>query len=138
MWSNSDLCLINLDEFLPMTTAPDVLAAIGNTPLITLRHASAVTGCTIFGKAEFMNPGGSVKDRPAWRMIQEGLRSGKLKPGKTILDSTSGNTGIALAMIGAVLGWRLFQSEVLRRRTQERVPIGNPTVHRLLGSISPT
>ena len=82
-----------------------VLDLIGNTPLIDIHNI--VEGLSpdvkIFAKLEGMNPGGSVKDRPAWRMVQEGLRTGKLRPGKTILDSTSGNTGIALALIGSVL-----------------------------------
>jgi cysteine synthase B len=82
-----------------------VLDLIGNTPLLEIQRIGAVLppGVKIFAKLEGFNPGGSVKDRPAWRMIQEGLREGKLHPGKTILDSTSGNTGIALALIGSVL-----------------------------------
>ena len=106
MWSNSDLCLINLDEFLPMTTAPDVLAAIGNTPLITLRHASAVTGCTIFGKAEFMNPGGSVKDRAALAIVKDAIAKGALQKGGTIVEGTAGNTGIGLALVANALGFK--------------------------------
>jgi S-sulfo-L-cysteine synthase (O-acetyl-L-serine-dependent) len=82
-----------------------ILDLIGNTPLLQINNV--VEGLSqdvkIYAKLEGMNPGGSVKDRPAWRMVQEGLRTGKLRPGKTILDSTSGNTGIALAMIGSVL-----------------------------------
>jgi len=83
------------------------LDLIGNTPLLEIRALAAGLdpGVRVFAKLEGLNPGGSVKDRPAWRMIQEGLRSGKLRPGKTILDSTSGNTGIALALIGRVLGY---------------------------------
>ena len=84
-----------------------VLDLIGDTPLLHIqRIAEGIPpGVQIFAKLEGFNPGGSVKDRPALRMIQEGIRSGKLRPGKTILDSTSGNTGIALAMIGRVLGY---------------------------------
>jgi len=84
-----------------------VLDLIGNTPLLEIRKITAgvSSGVRIFAKLEGFNPGGSVKDRPALRMVQEGLRTGKLHPGKTILDSTSGNTGIALAMIGKVLGY---------------------------------
>jgi len=82
-----------------------ILDLIGNTPLLEISHV--VDGLSsevkIYAKLEGMNPGGSVKDRPAWRMVQEGLRTKKLRPGKTILDSTSGNTGIALAMVGSVL-----------------------------------
>jgi cysteine synthase B len=84
-----------------------VLDLIGNTPLLEIQRIAEGLSprIKIYAKLEGMNPGGSVKDRPAWRMVQEGMRSGKLRPGKTILDSTSGNTGIALAMIGTVLGY---------------------------------
>jgi cysteine synthase B len=82
-----------------------VLDLIGNTPLLEISKITEGLGpgVKIYAKLEGMNPGGSVKDRAAWRMVQEGLRSKKLRAGKTILDSTSGNTGIALAMIGSVL-----------------------------------
>lgn len=84
-----------------------VLDLIGNTPLLEVRNCTAgiPLGVRIFAKLEGFNPGGSVKDRPALRMVQEGIQTGKLHRGKTILDSTSGNTGIALAMIGRVLGY---------------------------------
>jgi len=84
-----------------------VLDLIGNTPLLEIQRITEGlhSGVKVFAKLEGNNPGGSVKDRPALRMIQEGLRTGALRPGKTILDSTSGNTGIALAMIGCVLGY---------------------------------
>ncbi|HEY7713362.1 MAG TPA: cysteine synthase [Candidatus Binatia bacterium] len=84
-----------------------VLDLIGNTPLLEISKITEglAPGVKIYAKLEGLNPGGSVKDRPAWRMVQEGLRQGKLRVGKTILDSTSGNTGIALAMIGSVLGY---------------------------------
>jgi S-sulfo-L-cysteine synthase (O-acetyl-L-serine-dependent) len=84
------------------------LDLIGDTPLLEIRKITETivpSGVRIFAKLEGFNPGGSVKDRPALRMIQEGIRAGKLRPGKTILDSTSGNTGIALALIGRVLGY---------------------------------
>ncbi|MGH9718282.1 MAG: PLP-dependent cysteine synthase family protein [Candidatus Acidiferrales bacterium] len=85
-----------------------ILESIGNTPLIRLsRIATDLPGVTICAKAEWMNPGGSVKDRPAYSMIRDGEKQGKLKPGKVILDATSGNTGIAYAMIGAALGYRV-------------------------------
>jgi S-sulfo-L-cysteine synthase (O-acetyl-L-serine-dependent) len=82
-----------------------ILDLIGNTPLLQITNVTAglPPAVKIYAKLEGMNPGGSVKDRPAWRMVQEGLRGEKLRAGKTILDSTSGNTGIALAMIGSVL-----------------------------------
>lgn len=83
------------------------LDLIGNTPLLQMRALAEglSPGVRVFAKLEGLNPGGSVKDRPAWRMIQEGLSAGKLRSGKTILDSTSGNTGIALALIGRILGY---------------------------------
>jgi cysteine synthase B len=89
----------------PPKKVESILDLIGDTPLLEIQRISEGLPSTvkIFAKLEGFNPGGSVKDRPAWRMIQEGLKSGKLHAGKTILDSTSGNTGIALAMIGCVL-----------------------------------
>jgi S-sulfo-L-cysteine synthase (O-acetyl-L-serine-dependent) len=90
----------------PAVTQPDLLDRIGNTPLIDIPLAGA-GDVRVLGKAEFLNPGGSVKDRPALNMILDGERSGKLLRGKTILDSTSGNTGIAYAMIAAAKGYRV-------------------------------
>lgn len=85
-----------------------LLETIGNTPLVKLRRITAdLPGIEIYGKAEYFNPGGSVKDRPASYMIAEGERSGRLTAGKIILDSTSGNTGIAYAMIAAAKGYRV-------------------------------
>jgi len=84
------------------------LGQIGRTPLLCLRHLGApFTGVELWAKAEFLNPGGSVKDRPALNMILEGERSGALSPGRIILDATSGNTGIAYAMIAAAKGYRV-------------------------------
>src|SRR5277367_9162 len=88
--------------------ATDLLELIGNTPLIRLeRIASEFPGVEIYGKAEFFNPGGSVKDRAALNMILDGERSGRLTHDKILLDATSGNTGIAYAMIGALKGYRI-------------------------------
>lgn len=85
-----------------------IVDLVGDTPLIRLRRIERdIPGAEIYAKAEWMNPGGSVKDRPALRMIQEGLRAGQLSPGRVILDATSGNTGIAYAMLGAALGYRV-------------------------------
>src|SRR5881397_3500060 len=86
---------------------PSALQLVGNTPLIEIRRTrdGVAPAVRILGKLEGFNPGGSVKDRPALRMIQDGLERGRLVPGKTIIDSTSGNTGIALAMVGAALGY---------------------------------
>src|SRR5580693_537449 len=85
-----------------------LLDRIGNTPLLRLERIVAdFPNVEFYAKAEWFNPGGSVKDRPAYSMIREGERAGALRPGKTILDATSGNTGIAYAMIGAALGYRV-------------------------------
>jgi cysteine synthase A len=89
-----------------VTIFPDVAAAVGRTPLIKLRRASEETGCTILGKAEFMNPGQSVKDRAALFIINDAVAKGKLRPGGTIVEGTAGNTGIGLAVIGNALGYR--------------------------------
>ena len=83
-----------------------LVGAIGNTPLIRLKGASAATGCEIFGKAEFMNPGGSVKDRAALAMIRAGERDGTLLPGGTIVEGTAGNTGIGLTLVANALGYK--------------------------------
>jgi cysteine synthase A len=83
-----------------------IVDAIGNTPLIKLERASAATGCTILGKAEFMNPGGSVKDRPARQMILEAEGRGDLKPGGLVVEGTAGNTGIGLALVANARGYR--------------------------------
>ena len=80
--------------------------AIGNTPLIRLRKASEETGCTILGKAEFMNPGGSVKDRAALGIVKAAEASGELKPGATIVEGTAGNTGIGIAHVAAARGYK--------------------------------
>jgi cysteine synthase A len=82
----------------------DIIEAIGNTPLIKLKRASEETGCTILGKAEFMNPGQSVKDRAALFIVCDALDSGRLQPGGTVVEGTAGNTGIGLALVGNALG----------------------------------
>ena len=89
-----------------MDIRPDLASTIGNTPLIRLRGPSEATGCDILGKAEFMNPGQSVKDRAALFIIRDAVRSGALKPGGTIVEGTAGNTGIGLALVGASMGFR--------------------------------
>src|ERR1700743_2452222 len=80
--------------------------SIGNTPLILLRHASELTGCRILGKAEFMNPGGSVKDRAALAIIRDAEQRGALRPGGAIVEGTAGNTGIGLGLVASALGYR--------------------------------
>lgn len=87
-----------------MIVAPDVLGLIGNTPLVRLKRASEATGCEILGKAEFLNVGGSIKDRAALSIIRAARASGALKPGGTIVEGTAGNTGVGLALVGAALG----------------------------------
>ena len=89
-----------------MSIKPSVVEAIGNTPLIRLARASEMTGCEILGKAEFMNPGQSVKDRAALFIIKDALAKGTLKPGGTIVEGTAGNTGIGLALVGNAMGFR--------------------------------
>src|SRR3978361_1077371 len=89
-----------------MTINNDVVEAIGNTPLIKLKRASEATGCTILGKAEFMNPGQSVKDRAALAIIRDAEARGLLKPGGVIVEGTAGNTGIGIALVGNALGYR--------------------------------
>src|SRR3954464_5769136 len=89
-----------------MSVQPSVVDAIGNTPLIRLNRVSDATGCEILGKAEFMNPGQSVKDRAALQIIRDAEAKGQLRPGGMIVEGTAGNTGIGLAMVGAALGYR--------------------------------
>ena len=92
-----------------------MLDLIGDTPLIKLKRASEETGCTILGKAEFLNPGQSVKDRAALGIIRDAEKTGALKPGGTIVEGTAGNTGIGLAMVGAALG---YKTKIVIPRTQ--------------------
>jgi cysteine synthase A len=94
-----------------------VLDAIGNTPLIRLKRASEETGCNIYGKAEFLNPGQSVKDRAALAIVQDAEKSGRLRPGGVIIEGTAGNTGIGLALVGAARGYRVV---VVMPRTQSQ------------------
>ncbi|MEM6534090.1 MAG: cysteine synthase A [Pseudomonadota bacterium] len=90
-----------------MTIYHSVLDTIGNTPLIRLNRLSEATGCEVLGKAEFLNPGQSVKDRPALGIIRDAEADGSLKPGGTIVEGTAGNTGIGLALVGAALGYKV-------------------------------
>ncbi|MBC7522071.1 MAG: cysteine synthase A [Sandarakinorhabdus sp.] len=97
--------------------APDIIALIGNTPLVALRGPSQETGCTILGKAEFLNPGGSVKDRAALGIIEDAERRGLLHPGGTIVEGTAGNTGIGLAVVGSARGYKTI---IVMPETQSR------------------
>jgi cysteine synthase len=103
-----------------MTIKPDLSSAVGHTPLLRLRSASALTGCEILGKAEFLNPGGSIKDRTALGLILDAERKGLLRPGCMIVEGTAGNTGIGLALIGASRGYR---SVIFMPETQSREKI---------------
>ncbi len=89
-----------------MKIADSVLDLIGNTPLVRLRRASEATGCEILGKAEFLNPGQSVKDRAALWIVRTAERDGSLRPGGTIVEGTAGNTGIGLSLVAKALGYR--------------------------------
>src|SRR6185436_10289137 len=100
-----------------MTVAQSVLDAIGNTPLIRLRRASEQTGCEILAKAEFMNPGQSIKDRAALFIIRDAEAKGLLRPGGRVVEGTAGNTGIGLALVGRALGYR---STIVIPRTQSQ------------------
>ena len=100
-----------------MPSPTSVVEAIGNTPLIRLNRASDATGCEIWGKAEFMNPGQSVKDRAALFIIRDAERRGLLRPGGLIVEGTAGNTGIGLAMVASALGYRC---EIVIPRTQSQ------------------
>jgi cysteine synthase A len=100
-----------------VTVANGVAAAVGRTPLIKLKRASEETGCTILGKAEFMNPGQSVKDRAALFIIEDAIKRGTLRPGGTVVEGTAGNTGIGLTVIGNALG---FRTVIVIPETQSR------------------
>jgi cysteine synthase len=131
-----------------MQTRDGIIEAIGNTPLIKLERASAATGCTILGKAEFMNPGQSVKDRPARQMILEAEKRGEIKPGGLVVESTAGNTGIGLALVANARGYRTL-IVIPETQSQEKkdmlrlcgaglvevpaVPFGNPNNYQHIG-----
>lgn len=100
-----------------MTIAASVIDAIGDTPLIELRAASKATGCRILGKAEFMNPGGSVKDRAALFIVRDAIARGALKPGGAIVEGTAGNTGIGLALVANAMG---FSTVIVIPQTQSQ------------------
>ncbi len=98
----------------------DLAASIGHTPLIRLKRVSEATGCTILGKAEFMNPGGSVKDRAGLYIITDAERRGALKPGGTVVEGTAGNTGIGITLVGNARGYR---SVIVMPETQSQEKI---------------
>ena len=105
-----------------MNVRSSFLESIGNTPLIRLRAASDITGCDIYGKAEFLNPGGSIKDRAALAIINDAEQRGQLKPGGVIVEGTAGNVGIGIALVANARGYRSVivrcpTRKVRRRRT---------------------
>ena len=100
-----------------MAVREGFIESIGNTPLIKLKAASQITGCTILGKAEFLNPGGSVKDRAALGIVRDAERSGKLKAGGVIVEGTAGNTGIGITLVANVLG---YKSVIVMPETQSQ------------------
>src|SRR5271166_5814830 len=100
-----------------MTIRDGFVGTVGNTPLIRLRRASEQTGCTILGKAEFLNPGGSVKDRAALFIVRDAEERGLLEPGGVIVEGTAGNTGIGLALVGNALG---YKSVIVMPETQSQ------------------
>ncbi len=102
-----------------------VIEAIGHTPLIKLERASAATGCTILGKAEFMNPGGSVKDRAGRQMILEAEQRGDLRPGGLVVEATAGNTGIGLALVANARGYRTL-IVIPETQSQEKKDVAAP------------
>jgi cysteine synthase A len=131
-----------------VTVANGVVAAIGHTPLIKLKRASEETGCTILGKAEFMNPGGSVKDRAGLHMILEAEKRGELEPGGLVVEATAGNTGIGLALVANARGYRTLivipdtqsqeKKDTLRLLGAElvevpQVPYSNPNQYQHVG-----
>src|SRR5437764_11915144 len=131
-----------------MQTRNGIIEAIGNTPLIRLKRASEATGCSILGKAEFMNPGQSVKDRPALQMILEAEKRGELEPGGLVVESTAGNTGIGLALVANARGYRTLivipetqsqeKKDMLRLAGAElvevpAVPFANPNNYQHIG-----
>jgi cysteine synthase A len=131
-----------------MQTRNGLIEAIGNTPLIKLQRASAATGCTVLGKAEFMNPGQSVKDRAALQMILEAEKRGEIRPGGLVVESTAGNTGIGLALVANARGYRTLivipetqsqeKKDTLRLCGAElvevpAVPYGNPNNYQHIG-----
>jgi cysteine synthase len=131
-----------------MRFSEGIVEAIGNTPLIALKRASTETGCTILGKAEFMNPGQSVKDRAARQMILEAEKRGEIEPGGLVVESTAGNTGIGLALVANARGYRTLivipetqsreKKDMLRLCGAElvevpAVPYGNPNNYQHVG-----
>ncbi len=115
----------------PMDTRDGFAATVGNTPLIRLRRLSEVTGCEIYGKAEFLNPGGSVKDRAALAIVLDAERRGTLRPGGVIVEGTAGNTGIGLTLVGNARGYRtvIVIPETQSQEKKDTLRLGGATLH---------
>lgn len=113
-----------------MSIKPDLSSAVGHTPLLRLRYASALTGCEVLGKAEFLNPGGSIKDRTALGLILDAERTGLLRPGSVIVEGTAGNTGIGMALIGASRDYRaiIFMPDTQSREKIEALRVAGAEV----------
>lgn len=113
-----------------MNIQPDLSAAIGHTPLLRLRHASAITGCEILAKAELLNPGGSIKDRTALGLLLDAEQHHRIRPGGTIVEGTAGNTGIGLSLLGASRGYRcvIFMPETQSREKIDALRIAGADV----------
>src|ERR1700746_3480174 len=105
----------------PMTIRDGFNGTVGNTPLVKLRRASEVTGCTILGKAEFLNPGGSGKERAALFIVKDAEEKGLLRPGGVIVEGTAGNTGIGLALVGNARG---YKTVIVMPETQSQAKTG--------------
>ncbi len=120
-----------LTPWVPMNTRSDLSLTIGHTPLVRLREASDLTGCDIFGKAEFLNPGGSIKDRTALGLLLDAERHGHLLPGGLIVEGTAGNTGIGLTLVGASRGYRcaIFMPDTQSREKIDALRMGGAAVH---------
>jgi cysteine synthase A len=127
---NSDKSSRAVSRPLPVHIRPDLSATVGHTPLVRLRHASELTGCEILAKAEFLNPGGSIKDRTALGLLLDAEQGGHLRPGGLIVEGTAGNTGIGLALIGASRGYRavIFMPETQSREKIDALRIAGAEV----------
>ena len=109
-----------------------ILEAVGKTPIVRLNHIGRELSCALYGKCEFLNPGGSVKDRIAVKMIEHAEKQGLIKPGDTLIEATSGNTGIGFAMAGAVKGYRIIitMPEKMSREKEVVIEALGATIYR--------
>lgn len=121
---------VSSTDFRIMTIRSNLSSAVGNTPLLRLNHASSLTGCEVLAKAEFLNPGGSIKDRTALGLLLDAEQRGLIRPGGTIVEGTAGNTGIGLALIGASRGYRtvIFMPDTQSREKIDALRIAGADV----------